>query len=66
MHEEMTKGSSVINEQIIVQQERVHELGESFYSMMSYLRQKFADLDRYDLRFGTLDKTMEQIKENAA
>ena len=30
---------------------------------MSYLRQKFNDLDRYDFRFGSTDKRCDELQD---
>jgi len=50
-------------EEIVLQQDRVRELGTQVYEMVRDCRQRFQVLDKQDLRFSKIERTNEELKE---
>ncbi len=50
-------------EEIVIQQDRVRELGTQVYEMARDCRQRFQVLDKQDVRFTKIEKINEELRE---
>ncbi len=58
---DLQNGSGHIFEEIIIMQERVHELGTQTYEMMRDSKMRFANIDNYDLKIIKSDQHIKDL-----
>jgi septum formation inhibitor MinC len=63
INNELQKGSGAMFEEIVMQQDRVRELGTQVYEMVRDCRQRFSILDKFDVRFTKIEKNNDELRE---
>jgi peptidoglycan hydrolase CwlO-like protein len=63
LNNDLQKGSGAMFEEIIMQQDRVRELGTQVYEMVRDCRQRFQVIDKFDVKFSKIDKGNDDVKE---
>ena len=60
---DLQKGSGAMFEEIVMQQDRVRELGTQVYELVRDCRHRFTTLDKYDIRFTKIERGNDELKD---
>ncbi|CDW90573.1 UNKNOWN [Stylonychia lemnae] len=64
LHNDIIRVNKEINDDMQVQQERIQELGEQVYTSLCYNKQKFQEMNKFDVKLNMAEINMKSINEN--